>query len=108
MKTKDGGVNSRVPTRLELPYIRPLGDFSFIVGCKIPPIFICVAFPEVRRLVIIWSVVVVEQFESRKAALYVGDQLSLTSDREKPRTWELIHLTRCVNQPPSKRLGNGI
>ena len=71
---RDGGVDSRVPTSFEPSYVRPLGDLCFIVGCEIPPIFIRITFPEVRRLVIIWSMVVVEQFESRKTTSCAQNQ----------------------------------
>ena len=63
-----------MPTRFEPPDVRPFRNLRFIVGRKIPPISVRVALPEMRRLVIIWSVVVVEQFESRETTLYVQNQ----------------------------------
>lgn len=66
-------MNSRMPASFELPQIRPLWDLGVIVCCKIPSVFIRIALPEMRRLVIFWSVVVVVQFEGSKTAPYVHD-----------------------------------
>ena len=105
-RLKDSSVNSRVPTRFEPPHVRPLGDLRFVVGRKVPSIFIYVAFPEMRGLVIIRSVIVVEQFESCKTTLCIRNQRLSTSNRGRLRTWKLIHLICRVNQPSSKGLGD--
>ena len=85
---KDDYADSRVPTRFEPPDIRPLGDLRLIVGCKIPPIFICVAFPEMGRLVIIWGVVIVKQLEGCKTTLCIQNQRLLARDRGKTQNLE--------------------
>jgi len=79
---KNDYADSRVPTRLEPPDIRPLGDLCLIVGGKIPPIFIRVTFPEMGRLVIIWSMIIVKQFESRKTTFCVQNQRLLARNKK--------------------------
>lgn len=59
-----------MPTRLEFPHVRSFGDLGFVVGCEIPLVFIHIAFPEIRGFVIVWSVIIVEQFEGRETTLY--------------------------------------
>ena len=72
-----------MPTRFEPPDVRPFGNLHFIVSCKVPPIFVRVALPEMGRFVIIWCVVVVKQFESGKTTLYVKNQLLPAINRGK-------------------------
>lgn len=103
-RVKDTNIHSRMPARFELPHVHPLGDFCLVMGCEVPLIFICVAFPEMRRLVIIRSVVVVEQFEGREPTLYVRGQWLWARNRGMLQTWKFVHLTCCVNQPSGKRL----
>lgn len=73
-----------MPARFEPPDVRSFGNLRFIVGRKIPLIFVRVALPEMRRLVIIWSVFVVEQFESRETTLYVQNQQLPSATEEIP------------------------
>ena len=63
-----------MPSSFEPPHIHPFGDLRFIVGSEIPPVSIRVAFPEMRRLVIIRGVIVVIQFEGSEAAPCIDGQ----------------------------------
>ena len=72
-----------MPTRFESPYVRPLGDFCHIMGSEIPSICIRIALPKMRGFVIIWSMVIVEQFEGRKTTFYTQNQQLPARDNEK-------------------------